>query len=56
LMQRVVGADLKDLGGVIDALFGRGKNRKPKEATPSSTAAPSPAPTASLTAPQSPLP
>jgi len=31
LMERAVGVDLKNIGGVIDALFGRGKGRKKKE-------------------------
>src|SRR5436190_1846514 len=32
LMERAVGADLKDLGGVIDALLGHGKSKKKKNA------------------------
>ena len=31
LMQRAVGPQLRDLGGVIDALFGRGKDKKKKQ-------------------------
>src|SRR3954447_453114 len=31
LMERAVGADLKDLGGVIDALLGHGKSKKKKK-------------------------
>ncbi len=48
LMQRAVGVDLKNIGGVIDALFGRGKNRKKKdaEALASPTPAVAPSPTA----------
>ena len=44
LMERAVGADLKDLGGVIDALLGRGKGKKKKNAD-TATPAPSTAPT-----------
>jgi len=45
LMERAVGADLKDLGGVIDALLGRSKGKKKKNAdaaTPAPSAAPTP--------------
>ena len=45
LMQRAVGAELRDLGGVIDALFGRGKDRKKKNSganTPAPSATPVP--------------
>ncbi len=43
LMERAVGADLKDLGGVIDALLGRGKNKKKKNADlPTPAASPTP--------------
>ncbi|MDQ3200199.1 MAG: AsmA family protein [Verrucomicrobiota bacterium] len=42
LMDKLVGRDLRDLGGVISSLFGHGKKKKPKEA-----ATPSPAPDAS---------
>jgi len=45
LMERAVGADLKDLGGVIDALLGRGKGKKkknPDTVTPAPSAAPTP--------------
>jgi len=45
LMERAVGADLRDLGGVIDALLGRGKGKKKKNAnaaTPAPSAAPTP--------------
>ena len=45
LMERAVGADLKDLGGVIDALLGRSKGKKKKNAdavTPAPSAVPTP--------------
>jgi hypothetical protein len=42
LMDKLVGRDLRDLGGVISSLFGHPKKKKPRE-----EAAPSPAPTAS---------
>ena len=42
LVERAVGADLKNLGGVIDALLGHGKGRKKKNVEMTS---PSPAPT-----------
>ncbi len=42
LVERAVGADLKNLGGVIDALLGHGKGRKKKNVEMNS---PSPAPT-----------
>ncbi|MEY2492041.1 MAG: hypothetical protein QOH24_992 [Verrucomicrobiota bacterium] len=42
LMSRAVGADLRDLGGVIDALLGRGKSKKKKHSD-----APTPEPSAS---------
>ena len=43
LMERAVGADLKDLGGVIDALLGHGKSKKKKNAeSPTSSAPPKP--------------
>src|SRR5438874_1750300 len=43
LMERAVGADLKDLGGVIDALLGRGKSKKKKNAeSPTPSAPPKP--------------
>jgi uncharacterized protein involved in outer membrane biogenesis len=48
LMERAVGTDLKNLGGVIDALLGRGKNRKKKHSdatTPESSPTPTPTPT-----------
>ncbi len=56
LMERAVGVDLKNIGGVIDALFGRGKGRK-KNPTPepsasdlaTSTPAPQPSASPSLT-------
>jgi hypothetical protein len=41
LMQRAVGVDLKNIGGVIDALFGRGKNKKKKEPEPTPQTSPS---------------
>jgi type II secretion system protein N len=43
LVERAVGADLKNLGGVIDALFGRGKGKKkknPQMNTPSTSPTP----------------
>ena len=43
LMERAVGADLKNLGGVIDALLGHGKARKKKNAE-MNTPSPSPTP------------
>ncbi len=43
LMERAVGADLKDLGGVIDALLGHGKSKKKKNAeSPTPSASPKP--------------
>src|SRR5438874_1390552 len=43
LMERAVGADLKDLGGVIDALLGHGKSKKKKNAeSPTPSAPPKP--------------
>src|SRR6267378_3461553 len=43
LMERAVGADLKNLGGVIDALLGRGKSKKKKNAeSPTPSAPPKP--------------
>jgi type II secretion system protein N len=45
LMERAVGADLKNLGGVIDALLGHGKGKKkknPEMNTPSPSSSPSP--------------
>jgi hypothetical protein len=41
-MARAVGADLRDLGGVIDALLGRGKGKKKKHSD-ATTPEPSPA-------------
>ncbi len=41
LVQRAVGVDVKNIGGVIDALFGRGKNRKKKGAENLASPAPS---------------
>ena len=52
LMEKVVGHDLRDLGGVISSLFGHGKKKKP-----SPTPTPSPAPSIppnELTAPGAP--
>ncbi len=41
LMERAVGLDVKNIGGVIDALFGRGKGKKKKNvAPPQSSASP----------------
>jgi hypothetical protein len=43
LMEKLVGRDLRDLGGVISSLFGHSKKRKPREeAAPSATPVPSP--------------
>jgi hypothetical protein len=42
LMDKLVGRDLRDLGGVISSLFGHAKKKKPEEA-----ASPSPSPSAS---------
>jgi type II secretion system protein N len=45
LVERAVGTDLKNLGGVIDALFGHGKGKKkknPEMNTPSPAPSPSP--------------
>src|ERR1700720_2436291 len=43
LMERAVGADLKNLGGVIDALLGHGKSKKKKNAeSPTPSAPPKP--------------
>ena len=43
LVERAVGADLKNLGGVIDALLGHGKGKKKKNAE-MNTPSPSPTP------------
>jgi hypothetical protein len=40
LMERAVGGDLKDLGGVIDALLGHGKSKKKKNADSTTPSAP----------------
>jgi hypothetical protein len=50
LMQRAVGVDLKNIGGVIDALFGRGKGKKKDAETASeaASATPMPSPAASV--------
>jgi type II secretion system protein N len=45
LMERAVGVDLKNIGGVIDALFGRGKDKK-KNAEPQTSPSPVPTPVA----------
>jgi hypothetical protein len=43
LMDKLVGRDLRDLGGVISSLFGHAKKKKPREeAAPSPTPVPSP--------------
>ncbi len=43
LMEKLVGRDLRDLGGVITSLFGHPKKRKPREeAAPSATPVPTP--------------
>ncbi len=45
LMEKVVGHDLRDLGGVISSLFGHTKKKKPRaEPSPSASLAPSPSP------------
>ena len=45
LMEKVVGHDLRDLGGVINSLFGHGKKKKPRaEASPALSPAPAPSP------------
>jgi hypothetical protein len=44
-MERAVGTDLKNLGGVIDALLGHGKGKKkknPEMNTPSQSPLPTP--------------
>jgi len=43
LVERAVGADLKNLGGVIDALLGHGKGKKKKNPE-MNTPSPSPVP------------
>lgn len=59
LMERAVGVDLKNLGGVVDALFGRGKRKKknnePAPESPAVTASPTPSPLSSPV-PSSPTP
>ena len=48
LMDKLVGRDLRDLGGVISSLFGHSKKKKPREeSAPSSTPVPSPGSSAS---------
>ena len=42
LMDKLVGRDLRDLGGVISSLFGRHKKKTRPQAPPASTAIPSP--------------
>jgi hypothetical protein len=43
LMDKLVGRDLRDLGGVISSLFGHAKKKKPREETaPPPTPVPSP--------------
>jgi hypothetical protein len=44
LMDKLVGRDLRDLGGVLSSFFGHGKKKKPQDevASPSPTPAPSP--------------
>jgi hypothetical protein len=56
LMDKLVGRDLRDLGGVISSLFGHSKKKKKpaEEVTPSPTPIPSPndtAPTPALSEP-----
>jgi type II secretion system protein N len=51
LMERAVGVDLKNIGGVIDALFGRKgkkKDAEPPAEPPTVTATPTPSPTLQL--------
>jgi hypothetical protein len=59
LMERAVGVDLKNLGGVIDALFGRGKGKKKNAESapesPTATASPTQSPS-SPPVPSSPTP
>jgi uncharacterized protein involved in outer membrane biogenesis len=44
LVERAVGADLKDLGGVIDALLGHGKGKRKKKGAELATPSASPTP------------
>jgi type II secretion system protein N len=61
LMQRAVGMDVKNHGGVLDALFGRGKGKK-KNAEPAieppatATPIPSPSPSSSVSFSSTPTP
>ena len=55
LMDKLVGRDLRDLGGVISSLFGHAKKRKPQEeTTPSPTPSVSPNETSPAPAPAEP--
>ncbi len=57
LMDKLVGRDLRDLGGVISSLFGHSKKKKPREeAAPSATPVPSPGESASPDESVSPAP
>ncbi len=57
LMQQVVGVDVKNIGGVIDALFGRGKGKKKNaEPTPDVSVSVTPTPTPSPATAPSPTP
>ncbi|MEO7168604.1 MAG: AsmA-like C-terminal region-containing protein [Spartobacteria bacterium] len=57
LMDKLVGRDLRDLGGVISSFFGHGKKKKPKEeATPSPTPTPLPNDIAPALSPGEPTP
>lgn len=56
LMERAVGADLKNIGSVIDALFSRGKNRKKKDAEPRASPSSSETPAAALSPSVTPAP
>ena len=56
LMDKLVGRDLRDLGGVISSLFGHGKKKKPREeASPSPTPAASPNDAVPVLAPAYPI-
>lgn len=54
LMDKLVGRDLRDLGGVISSLFGHGK--KKKKPRPEATPSPSPSESVEATVPATPAP
>lgn len=56
LMERAVGVDLKNLGGVIDALFGRGKGKKKDAPEPIGAPTTPPAPQFSISPSLTPAP